>query len=174
MRPVAARHHRLAHGTRNCTPEGWLAQSQVEVVAAPVSVSCGAAIYPRAMHLPCTPGPTPPHARSTRTHEGPIDSQEGLPGLSLHVVHWRKFGPGAVGVGWELGLMGPSIHLSQPTEPRPDEAALSSSRAGDAFITGSSERWERAAVAFGTDPDVAGAAARRTTAFHSGEPDNPT
>ena len=88
--------------------------------------------------------------------------------------HWRKYGPGAVGIGWELGLMGLSIHLAQPTEPKPDEAAFSSSRAGKAFIRGSSERWERAAVAFGTDPDIAGAAARRTAAFYCGEPDNPT
>ena len=40
---------------------------------------------------------------------------------------------------------------------------------GKAFISGSSERWAQAAVAAGTDPDAAGAAARRTTAFYTGE-----
>jgi hypothetical protein len=88
--------------------------------------------------------------------------------------HWREYGPGAVGIGWELGLMGLAIHLSQPTQPRPDEQAFASSLAGKAFIRGSGERWERVAVAFGTDPDVAGAAARRTTAFYTGNPDDPS
>ena len=87
--------------------------------------------------------------------------------------HWGKFGPGAVGVGWELGLMGLAIYLTHPAEPKPDEAEFATSRDGKAFITGSSERWGRAAVAVGTDPDVARAAARRTTAFYTGESTEP-
>ena len=83
--------------------------------------------------------------------------------------HWREYGPGAVGVGWELGLLGLAIHLAQPAEPKPDEAAFAASRDGKAFITGSSEGWRQAAVAFGTDPGAARAAARRTTAFYTGE-----
>ena len=69
--------------------------------------------------------------------------------------HWGEYGPGAVGVGWELGLMGLAIHLTQPTEPMPDEAALATSPDGKAFIAGSSEGWAQAAVAAGTDPDAA-------------------
>ena len=87
--------------------------------------------------------------------------------------HWDKYGPGAVGVGWELGFMGLAIHLGQPTAPKPDEAAFAASRDGKAFITGSSEGWRRAAVAVGTNPDVARAAARRTTAFYTGESAEP-
>ena len=83
--------------------------------------------------------------------------------------HWGEYGPGAAGVGWELGLLGLAIHLTQPTEPKPDEAAFAASRAGKAFIVGSSEGWGRAAVAAGTDPDTARAAVRRTTAFYTGE-----
>ncbi len=83
--------------------------------------------------------------------------------------HWGEYGPGAVGVGWELGLMGLAIHLAQPTEPMPDEAALATSPDGKAFITGSNEGWAQAAIAAGTDPSAASAASKRTTAFYTGE-----
>ena len=83
--------------------------------------------------------------------------------------HWDRYGPGAVGVGWEMGLLGLAFHLAQPAAPKPDEAAFAASRDGKAFITGSSDRWEHAAVAIGTDPATARAAARRTTAFYTGE-----
>ena len=41
---------------------------------------------------------------------------------------------------------------------------------GKPLHTGSSEAWGQAAIAVGTDPEVARAAARRTTAFYTGEP----
>ena len=83
--------------------------------------------------------------------------------------HWDTYGPGAVGVGWELGLLGLAIHLAQPSEPKLDEAEFATSRDGKLFITGSSVGWLHAAVKFGTDPDAARAAARQTTAFYTGE-----
>ncbi len=87
--------------------------------------------------------------------------------------HWGEYGPGAVGVGWELGLLGLALHLTQPNEPKPDETAFATSREGKAFITGSSEGWGQTAVAVGTNPDVARAAARRTTMFYTGESAEP-
>ena len=87
--------------------------------------------------------------------------------------HWGEYGPGAAGVGWEMGLVGLAIHLTHPNEPKPDEAAFATSPDGKAFITGSSEAWGQAAVAAGTDPEAAGAAARRTTAFYTGESAEP-
>ena len=83
--------------------------------------------------------------------------------------HWDDYGPGAVGVGWELALLVLAIHLAQPTGQKPDEAAFSASPDGKAFVAGSSEGWAQAAVAAGTKPDVARAAALRTTAFYTGE-----
>lgn len=67
----------------------------------------------------------------------------GLVKLALtHVSHlsadWSEYGPGAVGVGWEMGLMGLAIYLARPTDPQLDEAAFSASADGKAFITGSS------------------------------------
>ena len=84
--------------------------------------------------------------------------------------HWSEFGPGAVGVGWELGLLGLAIHLTRPTEPKPDEVEFVTSPEGRALIKGSSEAWGQAAAAAGAAPDEARAAAARTTAFYTGEP----
>jgi hypothetical protein len=83
--------------------------------------------------------------------------------------HWATYGPGAVGVGWELGLLGLALHLADPEAAKPDEAAFAASTEGKAFIIGSSDAWGRAAVAAGTDAPVAMAAAERTTAFYTGE-----
>ena len=82
--------------------------------------------------------------------------------------HWDEYGPGAVGVGWEMGLMGLALHLDDPTAPMPDAVEFATSPEGRAFISGSGEGWARAAIAAGTDPDAANAAASRTTAFYTG------
>ena len=83
--------------------------------------------------------------------------------------HWDEYGPGAAGVGWEMGLLGLALHIDNPASPKLDEAEFAASRDGKALITGSSEGWGRAAVAAGTDPAAARAAAGRTTAFYTGE-----
>ena len=104
-----------------------------------------------------------------------VDAGDGAARLTLiHTQrpsdHWDRYGPGAVGVGWEMGLLGLALHIAQPDAPKPDEAEFAASPDGKALITGSSEGWERAAVAAGTDPEAAHAAATRTTAFYTGEP----
>ena len=83
--------------------------------------------------------------------------------------HWGEYGPGAVGVGWEMSFLGLALHLAQPTAPKPDEMAFATSPDGKAFITGSSEGWAQAAIAAGENSDTARAAARHTTAFYTGE-----
>ena len=97
------------------------------------------------------------HARLTLTH------------TAHPSAHWGTYGPGATGVGWEMGLLGLALHVSAPNEPKPDDAAFATSTEGRAFITGSSEAWGQAAVEAGTDLEVATAAAGRTTAFYTGE-----
>ena len=83
--------------------------------------------------------------------------------------HWDTYGPGATGVGWELGLLGLCLHLTRPEEPKLDETALVSSADGRAFINGSAEQWGEAAAAAGLDAAAARAAARRTARFYTGE-----
>lgn len=94
-----------------------------------------------------------------------------------HLAHvdprWGQFGPGAVGIGWDLGLMGLTRHLASGGAAV-DPAAVMAwtvSVEGKAFIRTSSDGWSQAAIAAGDDPREAHAAAARTTAFYLGEPD---
>ncbi len=82
--------------------------------------------------------------------------------------HWKKFGPGAVGVGWDLGLVGLAYHLSARDAEPIDENAFGASSEGKSFMADSSEDWRRAAVAGGEDPSWAEEAAKRVTAFFTG------
>ncbi|MFB9278726.1 SRPBCC family protein [Cohnella cellulosilytica] len=82
--------------------------------------------------------------------------------------HWRKFGPGAVGVGWDLGLVGLAYHLSSGNPVHIDENAFGASSEGKAFMAECSEDWRRAAVAAGENPSWAEAAAKQVTAFYTG------
>ncbi|HEY9389341.1 MAG TPA: SRPBCC family protein [Mycobacteriales bacterium] len=91
-----------------------------------------------------------------------------------HTAHvddeqWARFGPGAVGVGWDSGLMGLAIHLSSGRSIDPAEgAAWLASDEGRRFVALSSQRWCEASVAAGTDEGAARAAADRTTAAYTG------
>lgn len=83
---------------------------------------------------------------------------------------WADFGPGAVGVGWDMALVGLTLHL--PTGAAVDPAAAMAwfgSPEGLAFVRGSSEAWFTANVSSGEDPTVARVAADRTTAAYTGE-----
>lgn len=88
----------------------------------------------------------------------------------LHSPHWDEYGPGATGVGWELGLLGLTLHLERPDEPKLDEEELATSPEGKALIKGSAEAWGDAGIAAGEDLNAASAAAGRTAAFYTGEP----
>ena len=85
--------------------------------------------------------------------------------------HWQKFGPGAVGVGWDLSFMGLSRHLAEPDQPHPAEAAegwFASQEAKDLIRTTSTD-WGLADINAGEVPDDARARAELTRKFFSGE-----
>lgn len=93
-----------------------------------------------------------------------------------HIAHvpddrWKQFGPGAVGVGWDMTLYGLALHIGTGN---PNDAgefmAWVGSPEGKGFIRGSSDDWCRASIAGGTDPDTAKGSAARTTAAYTGEP----
>jgi len=94
-----------------------------------------------------------------------------------HIAHvddqrWAQFGPGAVGVGWDSGLIGLYLHLTTAQAEDPArEAEWSASEEGHRVLTASSDAWYEASVAAGTDPAGARAAADRTTAFYTGAPE---
>ena len=91
-----------------------------------------------------------------------------------HIAHvdderWLQFGPGAVGIGWDLGLMSLGIHLTSGARVDPAEvAAWNASTEGRQFMSLSGEQWRDASAAAGTDAAEAHAAAARTIAFYTG------
>ncbi|HEY8584470.1 MAG TPA: SRPBCC domain-containing protein [Capillimicrobium sp.] len=102
---------------------------------------------------------------------------EGADRTRLELVHiaqvddaiWDQYGPGATGVGWDLGLLGLALYLDSGSSFDHDDAeAWAVSEEGREFATRSSERWGEASVAAGTDRAAADAAAARTTAFYTG------
>lgn len=84
--------------------------------------------------------------------------------------HLRKYGPGATGVGWDLGLLGLRKHLTNPSvglDPAAFEEWTVSSE-GQGFIRRCGEAWAEADIASGTDPEAARARAAATIAFYTG------
>jgi uncharacterized protein YndB with AHSA1/START domain len=88
--------------------------------------------------------------------------------------HWRQFGAGAGGVGWDMALMGLGEHLTGKAAVDPASAgAWMVSDEGRAFMRGSSDSWREASIASGIPPEVARAAAARTLAAYTGEAPEP-
>jgi len=91
-----------------------------------------------------------------------------------HVAHvpdelWDQFGPGAVGVGWESGLMGLAEYLSGTPAVTPAEGmAWLGTDEGRRFLRGSSDAWRDASIRHGTLAEAARAAAERTYAAYTG------
>ncbi|MBF6070259.1 SRPBCC family protein [Nocardia farcinica] len=94
-------------------------------------------------------------------HEAPVDPQM-----------WEQFGPGAVGVGWDLALMGLDEHV-RTGEPVDTDAALTlhTTPDGITFIRTAAESWADAAIADGDDPTTAHTAAEQTIVFYTTEPE---
>jgi uncharacterized protein YndB with AHSA1/START domain len=93
-----------------------------------------------------------------------------------HVAHvddafWDQYGPGAVGVGWDLSLMGLAEHLTGKPAVEPATAeAWGQSDEGKAYVEAASRAWGEASSAAGTPEAAARAAVARTTAFYTGAP----
>lgn len=94
-------------------------------------------------------------------HEAPVDPQM-----------WDQFGPGAVGVGWDLALLGLDQHVrtGEPVDPETANV-LATSPDGVAFVRAAATGWAQAAVEDGDDPAVALPAAEATVGFYTTVPD---
>jgi uncharacterized protein YndB with AHSA1/START domain len=84
--------------------------------------------------------------------------------------HWTRFGPGAVGVGWEFAFMGLGMHLASGGAAVDRDAVQIwvASPNGHAFIRSSADAWRTAHVASGASTDEAHAMAVRTAAAYTG------
>jgi uncharacterized protein YndB with AHSA1/START domain len=85
---------------------------------------------------------------------------------------WGQFGPGAVGVGWDLALNGLGLHIESGAPADPAMAIkFPASPEGAEFIRRAAAGWADAAVKDGEDTGQADAAAARTVAFYTGKPE---
>lgn len=84
-------------------------------------------------------------------------------------AHWAKFGPAAVGIGWDLTLRGLDLHLQSGDAVDPAKAhAWMASPEGKTFMRASAEAWAQAHILGGENPEVAKGMAERTAAFYTG------
>ncbi len=79
---------------------------------------------------------------------------------------WTTYGPGAVGVGWDLALLGLFLYLSTGQDRPEDPAVWAANPDAREFITRSSEAWGVASREAGTPESEAAAAVAGTTAFY--------
>ena len=86
-------------------------------------------------------------------------------------AHWDKFGPSAVGTGWELGFLGLAGHLAdRATAMDPATgAAWPTTPAGKTFVRASTTGWGEAEIAAGEAAEPARERAERTRQFYTGE-----
>ncbi|WP_447762300.1 SRPBCC family protein [Sphingopyxis panaciterrae] len=106
------------------------------------------------------------------------EAGDGATRLTLHHIaplddkseeFWDKFGPGAVGVGWDLSLMGLGWHIETgESNERFAEETWSLSDEGKSFATTSSDAWTEASIAYGTPEADARRAGATNTAFYTG------
>lgn len=91
----------------------------------------------------------------------------------LHLEHtahvdddrWAQYGPGAVGVGWDLSFWGLQHYLATG-ESVPMEDVMAPP--GMEFMSSSNDCWADTSIAFGTPEGAAQEAAQRTIAFYTG------
>jgi uncharacterized protein YndB with AHSA1/START domain len=101
----------------------------------------------------------PDHARLVVEHIAQVDDETS-----------RKFGPGAIGMGWDSMLLGLALHLSTGESVDPSEGQQwLGTEDGRRFLTLSGEGWYAANVASGEEPAVAREAADRCLKAYLGE-----
>lgn len=98
----------------------------------------------------------------TLEHEMPTDPAS--------EAHWAKYGPGATGVGWDLGFIGLDVHLSGDGQSSIEAgAAWAEGRQGKATLRTWAEDWGKAHIEAGEPAESATAMAVRTAGFYTGE-----
>jgi uncharacterized protein YndB with AHSA1/START domain len=83
-------------------------------------------------------------------------------------VFFPTYGPGATGVGWDLGLLSLAVHLAGGEIADPSE--FESSPEAREFSRRSAAAWGEAHLAAGGDPEQVAAAVRATTQFYVPDP----
>lgn len=105
------------------------------------------------------------------TAEGPETTRFELE----HVAHvdderWAQYGPGAVGLGWDLALLGLDWHLARGGAQidQAEAQAWTTAPEGRAYLRASADAWRDADAADGGDAAGAAERAERTFRFYTG------
>ncbi|MEH1125245.1 SRPBCC family protein [Micromonospora sp. CPCC 206061] len=115
------------------------------------------------------PGPSDVSEVTVRLSEGPGGATTTLELEHAAVVDPKlddEFGPGAVGVGWDLALLGLALHLRGGELTPEEREAFDASPEGREFATRSSEAWGAAMLDAGLDPEDVARRVANTTAFY--------
>lgn len=99
-------------------------------------------------------------SRMTLVHSGDVEAE-----------FWDKFGPGAVGVGWDLAFGGMGHYLETDADLVLEASAWGTSDEAKQFMTDSARRWADAAIAAGAPEEEARAQQAATTGFYTGVPE---
>ena len=87
--------------------------------------------------------------------------------------HWRKYGPGATGVGWDLSFVGLQFHVrTGETVPQEKSHAWMASDAGKQSIREWAAAWGDAHIDSGETATIAREMAEKTAKFYCGEPES--
>jgi uncharacterized protein YndB with AHSA1/START domain len=127
---------------------------------------------PRLLRVSWLFGDNPPSEVELRLSPGPSG------GTVLELEHtaivdpafWARFGPGAVGVGWDMALLGLRLHVAGEVTDGAEVQRWLESPGGRGFVSASSEAWGAALVAAGGTAAEAATAVQNTTAFYTGAP----
>ena len=123
----------------------------------------------------------PPHTLKVTWGMGPGDASEvevrlssTADGTDLELEHiaipppgmWDVYGPGAVGVGWDLVLLGLALFFQGRSIEESEREAWGRSDEAKAFMTDSATAWSAAHEESGASPEQAANGAKHTTAFY--------
>lgn len=110
-----------------------------------------------------------------RVHE--VDSEHSKLELT-HIAHpdehWDQFGPGAVGIGWDLSFLGLSMHLETGSNIPAELTDWGSSPEAIDFMTKSGESWIAADITGGEAEANAQRRGKSTIGFYTGAVEQPT
>jgi len=84
--------------------------------------------------------------------------------------HWKKYGPGATGVGWDLGFLALGVHLDvegNSISPTDHDAWLKTDE-GKTFMRTCATSWGESHIAAGEPAESAKAMATKTANFYAG------
>lgn len=112
--------------------------------------------------------PTPGDVSEVAVRLSPTGNDQTLLELEHTAVtdadRWSTYGPGAVGVGWDLALLGLAMHLRG--EQIEDKDAWGESEQARQLMTASAHAWGAALAATGATAEAVATATRNTTEFY--------